>query len=52
MGAMKKILLSLALSLSAGLAERQYSRTVVLQAQRGPIVDRTGAPPCTAWSAT
>jgi cell division protein FtsI (penicillin-binding protein 3) len=26
----------------AGLAERQYSRTVVLQAQRGPIVDRQG----------
>jgi cell division protein FtsI (penicillin-binding protein 3) len=28
----------------AALAERQYSRTVVLQAQRGPIVDRSGAP--------
>jgi cell division protein FtsI (penicillin-binding protein 3) len=28
----------------AALAERQYSRTVVLQAQRGPIVDRHGAP--------
>jgi cell division protein FtsI (penicillin-binding protein 3) len=27
----------------AALAERQYSRTVVLQAQRGPIVDRQGA---------
>jgi len=27
----------------ATLAERQYSRTVVLQAQRGPIVDRNGA---------
>ncbi len=27
----------------AALAERQYSRTVVLQAQRGPIVDRRGA---------
>jgi cell division protein FtsI (penicillin-binding protein 3) len=26
-----------------GLAERQYSRTVTLQAQRGPIVDRMGA---------
>src|SRR3989442_11059578 len=26
------------------VAERQYSRTVVLQAQRGPIVDRHGAP--------
>ncbi|HEU4366693.1 MAG TPA: penicillin-binding protein [Methylomirabilota bacterium] len=26
----------------AALAERQYSRTVVLQAQRGPIVDRRG----------
>ena len=24
------------------MAERQYSRTVVLQAQRGPIVDRSG----------
>jgi cell division protein FtsI (penicillin-binding protein 3) len=28
----------------AALAERQYSRTVVLQAQRGPIVDRHGGP--------
>ena len=27
----------------AALAERQYSRTVVLQAQRGAIVDRSGA---------
>ena len=27
----------------AALAERQYSRTVVLQARRGPIVDRQGA---------
>src|SRR2546421_8139888 len=27
----------------AALADRQYSRTVVLQAQRGPIVDRQGA---------
>jgi cell division protein FtsI (penicillin-binding protein 3) len=27
----------------AALAERQYSRTVVLQAQRGPIIDRQGA---------
>ena len=27
----------------AALAERQYSRTIVLQAQRGPIVDRQGA---------
>ena len=27
----------------AALAERQYSRTVVLPAQRGPIVDRQGA---------
>jgi cell division protein FtsI (penicillin-binding protein 3) len=27
----------------AALAERQYSRTVVLQAHRGPIVDRQGA---------
>jgi cell division protein FtsI (penicillin-binding protein 3) len=27
----------------AAIAERQYSRTVVLQAQRGPIVDRQGA---------
>ena len=28
----------------SGLAERQYSRSVALQAQRGPIVDRNGAP--------
>jgi cell division protein FtsI (penicillin-binding protein 3) len=27
----------------AAMAERQYSRTVTLQAQRGPIVDRQGA---------
>ena len=27
----------------AALAERQYSRTIVLQAQRGAIVDRQGA---------
>ena len=27
----------------SALAERQYSRTVLLQAQRGPIVDRQGA---------
>jgi cell division protein FtsI (penicillin-binding protein 3) len=32
----------------AALAERQYSRTVVLQAQRGPIVDRQGAPLATS----
>ena len=32
----------------AALAERQYSRTVVLQAQRGPIVDRSGAPLATS----
>jgi cell division protein FtsI (penicillin-binding protein 3) len=32
----------------AALAERQYSRTVVLQAQRGPIVDRMGAPLATS----
>jgi cell division protein FtsI (penicillin-binding protein 3) len=30
------------------LAERQYSRTVVLPAQRGPIVDRRGAPLATS----
>lgn len=29
-------------------AERQYSRTVVLHAQRGPIVDRLGAPLATS----
>jgi cell division protein FtsI (penicillin-binding protein 3) len=32
----------------ATLAERQYSRTVALQAQRGPIVDRQGAPLATS----
>ena len=32
----------------AQLAERQYSRTVVLHAQRGPIVDRQGAPLATS----
>jgi cell division protein FtsI (penicillin-binding protein 3) len=32
----------------AALAERQYSRTVILQAQRGPILDRTGAPLATS----
>jgi len=32
----------------AALAEKQYSRTVVLQAQRGPIVDRQGAPLATS----
>jgi cell division protein FtsI (penicillin-binding protein 3) len=32
----------------AALAERQYSRTVLLQAQRGPIVDRQGAPLATS----
>jgi len=32
----------------AALAERQYSRTMVLQAQRGPIVDRSGAPLATS----
>ncbi len=32
----------------AHLAERQYSRTVVLHAQRGPIVDRHGAPLATS----
>jgi cell division protein FtsI (penicillin-binding protein 3) len=30
------------------IAERQYSRTVVLHAQRGPIVDRRGAPLATS----
>jgi cell division protein FtsI (penicillin-binding protein 3) len=30
------------------LAERQYSRTVVLPARRGPIVDRRGAPLATS----
>jgi cell division protein FtsI (penicillin-binding protein 3) len=33
------------------LAARQYSRTVVLQAQRGPIVDRHGAPLATSGPA-
>lgn len=28
----------------SAMAERQYSRTIVLHAQRGPIVDRHGAP--------
>jgi cell division protein FtsI (penicillin-binding protein 3) len=32
----------------AQLAERQYSRTIVLPAQRGPIVDRRGAPLATS----
>jgi cell division protein FtsI (penicillin-binding protein 3) len=32
----------------AAMAERQYSRTMVLQAQRGPIVDRSGAPLATS----
>jgi cell division protein FtsI (penicillin-binding protein 3) len=32
----------------AAMAERQYSRTVVLHAQRGPIVDRHGAPLATS----
>jgi len=32
----------------AQLAERQYSRTVVLHAQRGPILDRQGAPLATS----
>jgi cell division protein FtsI (penicillin-binding protein 3) len=32
----------------AGLASRQYSRIVVLQPQRGPIVDRHGAPLATS----
>jgi cell division protein FtsI (penicillin-binding protein 3) len=35
----------------AGLAERQYSRTVTLHALRGPIVDRRGAPLATSSSA-
>ena len=35
----------------AALAERQYSRTVVLQAQRGPIVDRQGAALATSSAA-
>ena len=32
------------------LAERQYSRTVVLYAQRGPIVDRQGSALATSTS--
>jgi len=32
----------------AQLAERQYSRTVVLHAQRGPILDRQGTPLATS----
>jgi cell division protein FtsI (penicillin-binding protein 3) len=32
----------------AQLADRQYSRTVVLHAQRGPILDRQGAPLATS----
>jgi cell division protein FtsI/penicillin-binding protein 2 len=35
----------------AGLAERQYSRTVTLHALRGPIVDRRGAPLATSSNA-
>ena len=35
----------------AALAERQYSRTVVLQAQRGPIVDRQGVSLATSSAA-
>jgi cell division protein FtsI (penicillin-binding protein 3) len=35
----------------AALAERQYSRTVILQAQRGPIVDRQGAALATSSAA-
>jgi len=34
----------------AQLAERQYSRTVVLGGERGPIVDRRGAPLATSTS--
>ncbi|MBI2218635.1 MAG: PASTA domain-containing protein [Candidatus Rokubacteria bacterium] len=33
------------------IAERQYSRTVTLHAQRGPIVDRNGAPLATSAAA-
>jgi len=33
------------------LAERQYSRTVVMHAQRGAIVDRHGAPLATSTPA-
>ncbi|HEU5321144.1 MAG TPA: penicillin-binding transpeptidase domain-containing protein [Methylomirabilota bacterium] len=32
----------------SALADRQYSRTLVLQAQRGPIVDRHGSPLATS----
>jgi cell division protein FtsI (penicillin-binding protein 3) len=35
----------------AAIAERQHSRTIVLHAQRGPIVDRNGAPLATSASA-
>jgi cell division protein FtsI (penicillin-binding protein 3) len=35
----------------AGLAERQYSRTITLHALRGPIVDRRGAPLATSSTA-
>ena len=35
----------------SAMAERQYSRTVVLHAQRGPIVDRHGAPLATSTAA-
>jgi cell division protein FtsI (penicillin-binding protein 3) len=35
----------------AELAERQYSRTVILHAPRGPIVDRHGAPLATSTPA-
>jgi cell division protein FtsI/penicillin-binding protein 2 len=35
----------------AQMAERQYSRTVVLHATRGPIVDRQGAPLATSMPA-
>jgi cell division protein FtsI (penicillin-binding protein 3) len=35
----------------SAMAERQYSRTLVLHAQRGPIVDRNGAPLATSTAA-
>ncbi|MBI2206167.1 MAG: transpeptidase family protein [Candidatus Rokubacteria bacterium] len=35
----------------SAMAERQYSRTVVLHANRGPIVDRNGAPLATSIAA-
>lgn len=35
----------------SAMAERQYSRTVILHAQRGPIVDRHGAPLATSTAA-